>query len=157
LKCGLQPSTRQAGTQRWPEPAPAQIGIPDRGTGGPKRMEPRYETPDGDLSCFVGAEIDTYGRHMTGISSSSFFSFVAYRLQVCQYVWCGSSVRGRALITRHRQAYCQSGNRRARHPAPLEPELSIFRAKSGLCHTEKRPAALGRKILPTPVQWVELG
>ena len=54
LKCGLQPSTRhsrQAGTQRWPEPAPAQIGIPDRGMWGLKRMGPRNATPDGDTSC----------------------------------------------------------------------------------------------------------
>jgi hypothetical protein len=49
-------STRHTAMGLWPEPAPAQIGIPDRGSWGPKpkRMEPRNATPDGDLSNFVG-------------------------------------------------------------------------------------------------------
>lgn len=50
-------STRHTAMGLWPEPATAQIGIPDRGSWGPKpkRMEPRNATPESDLSNFVGS------------------------------------------------------------------------------------------------------
>lgn len=88
---------------------------------------------------------DTYGRHMTGISSPRvlFFSFVAYRYLWCLPVWCGN-VDGWGADCASPASTCQSGREQI-------PSWGIFLELGRACVTLKKgPPASGRKFLPTP-------